>query len=64
VEEQETRRIEFFDLATAIQNGGSGGGRQHFTQCRTYIYAADFQRGNVVVDGVTFTSHRSFRHLL
>jgi hypothetical protein len=54
--EQDTRRMEFSDLATAIRTGSIGGGLKFFTHWRTYIYAADFQRGNLSVDGAAFTT--------
>jgi hypothetical protein len=54
--EQDTRRMEFLDLAAAIQTGGIGGAWHHLTQWQTYISAADLQRGNVTLDGSRFAT--------
>jgi hypothetical protein len=54
--EQDTKRLEFLDMAAAMQSGGVRGWLQYLTHWRTYIYAADYQRGNVSADGARFTT--------
>jgi hypothetical protein len=53
--EPDTKHLEFLDMAAAIQHGGVSGWLHHVTHWRTYIYAADYKRGNVSADGAKFT---------
>ena len=52
--EADTKRLEFMDLAAAIHSDGVSGWLRQLTHWRTYIYAADYQRGNVTADGRRF----------
>jgi hypothetical protein len=52
--EPDTKRLALADMSAAMEAGGIGGWWQYLTRWRTYIYAADFVRGNVVGDGSRF----------